>query len=227
MGKYVMWVRLYGTLHIRRLLICTLFYLLSCFILNITCHTWTWEIQIFLLRMESDPLLALAEDARTFGNCHKRTPRSAPSSSEVLATMAQHFKTALERARQQIHLSNQQNRVLVNEAKTKDRLIHAEQLTSNKLLEVFLSFFPNNCHFKIFRIRKTSYWALLIRVSKSWRWKPEWSPSKAPLKRARQRERRSQPTTRMPISHNHRKGGTAYWTLLLRYRQRQSPKRNP
>ena len=89
--------------------------------------------------MESDPLLALAEDARTFGNCHKRTPRSAPSSGEVLATMAQHFKTALERARQQIHLSNQQNRVLVNEAKTKDRLIHAEQLTSNRLLEVMFS----------------------------------------------------------------------------------------
>ena len=86
--------------------------------------------------MESDPLLALAEDARTFGNCHKRTPRSAPSSSEVLATMAAHFKTALERARQQIHLSNQQNRVLVNEAKTKDRLVSAEQLTSSKLLEV-------------------------------------------------------------------------------------------
>jgi len=86
-------------------------------------------------RMESDPLLALAEDARTFGNCHKRTPRSAPSSSEVLATMAAHFKTALERARQQIHLSNQQNRVLVNEAKTKDRLVTAEQLTSSKLLE--------------------------------------------------------------------------------------------
>ncbi|CBY38294.1 unnamed protein product [Oikopleura dioica] len=85
--------------------------------------------------MESDPLLALAEDARTFGNCHKRTPRSAPSSSEVLATMAAHFKTALERARQQIHLSNQQNRVLVNEAKTKDRLVNAEQLTSSKLLE--------------------------------------------------------------------------------------------
>jgi len=85
--------------------------------------------------MESDPLLALAEDARTFGNCHKRTPRSAPSSSEVLATMAAHFKTALERARQQIHLSNQQNRVLVNEAKTKDRLVTAEQLTSSKLLE--------------------------------------------------------------------------------------------
>ncbi len=93
--------------------------------------------------MESDPLLALAEDARTFGNCHKRTPRSAPSSSEVLATMAAHFKTALERARQQIHLSNQQNRVLVNEAKTKDRLVNAEQLTSSKLLEVLVILFDS------------------------------------------------------------------------------------
>ena len=141
MSKYVIWIRLYGTLHNLSLLIWTFFSLLSLF--------FTVTIPYFLpkttinrqrtrsfFRMESDPLLALAEDARTFGNCHKRTPRSAPSSSEVLATMAAHFKTALERARQQIHLSNQQNRVLVNEAKTKDRLVSAEQLTSSKLLEV-------------------------------------------------------------------------------------------
>lgn len=180
--------------------------------------------------MESDPLLALAEDARTFGNCHKRTPRSAPSSGEVLATMAQHFKTALERARQQIHLSNQQNRVLVNEAKTKDRLIHAEQLTSNRLLEVMfpLDFFWANG--TLSRTKRTFCWAWLNHASKSWRWKPEYSPSKAPLKRAKQRERRTRvnlitpqpiPSQKRINQENQRKE-----TALLHYRRRRSPRKS-
>lgn len=87
--------------------------------------------------MESDPLLSLAEDARSFGSCHNRVHSSAPlSNNEVLAKAALHFKTALEVAKKQIQFSQELSLSLADQSKTKDYLIQAEQKTTQKLIQV-------------------------------------------------------------------------------------------
>ena len=93
--------------------------------------------------MESDPLLSLAEDARTFGSCHqvvrgrgRANQRTELSNREVLAKAALHFKTALEVAKKQIQFSQELSLSLADESKKKDLQILAEQKTTQKLMQV-------------------------------------------------------------------------------------------
>ena len=94
--------------------------------------------------MESDPLLSLAEDARTFGSCHQvasgrgrsTNQRTELSNREVLAKAALHFKTALEVAKKQIQFSQELSLSLAEESKKKDSQILAEQKTTQKLMQV-------------------------------------------------------------------------------------------
>jgi predicted O-linked N-acetylglucosamine transferase (SPINDLY family) len=91
--------------------------------------------------MESDPLLSLASDARSFGSCHSNAhapPQRAAmplSNGEVLAKAALHFKTALEVAKKQIQFSQELSLSLAEQSKKKDAQILAEQKTTQKLIQ--------------------------------------------------------------------------------------------
>ena len=93
--------------------------------------------------MESDPLLSLASDARSFGSCHSNAHATAQqraamplSNGEVLAKAALHFKTALEVAKKQIQFSQELSLSLAEQSKKKDAQILAEQRTTQKLIQV-------------------------------------------------------------------------------------------
>jgi hypothetical protein len=90
--------------------------------------------------MDSDPLLSLAEDSRTFGSCHKRVPKRSTilSNEEILAKAALHFKTALENAKKQIIYSQELSLDLAKDSRKKDLQIAAEIRTTHSLMQVHL-----------------------------------------------------------------------------------------